>query len=147
MRSAMWYPQPECRYVTNNNVFIILNFDLNESPKMAYLPTFQWNLGKIYEPPFSRSTPPFSFLPLFYRNFRNPLSVNFGKLQPPPLGRRGSSYVMYVKFQKLLITGCRDMDKKNLKNTSQMGFFPKSGSVTFVPLWSSNFMKKIRKNQ
>ena len=26
-------------------------------------------------------------------------------------------------------------------------FFQKSGSVTFVPLWCSNFMQKIRKNQ
>ena len=26
-------------------------------------------------------------------------------------------------------------------------FFQKSGSVTFVPLWGTNFMQKIRKNQ
>ena len=63
--------------------------------------------------------------------------------------------VMYVKFQKLLMTGCRDMDKKPQK-CPQNGFFPPfvtpprffqiSGSVTFVPLWCPNFMQKIRKN-
>ena len=44
---------------------------------------------------------------------------------------------------------------KNIKNTPKMGVFPhlrppkfffqKSGSVTFVPLWCTNFMQKIRK--
>ena len=44
---------------------------------------------------------------------------------------------------------------KNIKNAPKMGVFPhlrppkiffqKSGSVTFVPLWYTNFMKKIRK--
>ena len=43
----------------------------------------------------------------------------------------------------------------NIKNAPKMGFFPicdpprfffqKSGSVTFVPLWCTNFMQKIRK--
>ena len=44
---------------------------------------------------------------------------------------------------------------KNIKNAPKMGVFPhlrplkiffqKSGSVTFVPLWCSNFMQKSRK--
>ena len=60
---------------------------------------------------------------------------------------------MYVKFQKLLMTGCRDMDK-NIKTTPKMGFSPfvtpkiffqKSGSITFVPLWCPNFMQKLEK--
>ena len=43
---------------------------------------------------------------------------------------------------------------KNIKNAPKMGVFPylrppkiffqKSGSVTFVPLWCTNFMQKIR---
>ena len=63
---------------------------------------------------------------------------------------------MYMKFQKLLMAGCRDMDEKH-KNalkmvfppfvTPQDFFFQKSGSVTFVPLCCSNFIQKIRKNQ
>ena len=48
------------------------------------------------------------------------------------------------------------MDKKHQKYPKNEGFSPfvtlkiffqKSGSVTFVPLWCSNFMQKIRKNQ
>ena len=31
--------------------------------------------------------------------------------------------IMYMKFQRLLITGCRDMDK-NIKNAWKMGIFP-----------------------
>ena len=31
--------------------------------------------------------------------------------------------MMYMKFQKLLLTGCRDMDK-NIKISSKMGFSP-----------------------
>ena len=63
---------------------------------------------------------------------------------------------MYMKFQKLLITGCRDMDKKHQKYPKSWGFphlrppqifLQKSGSITFVPLWCSNFMQKIRKHQ
>ena len=63
--------------------------------------------------------------------------------------------IMYIKFQKLLMTGCRDMEK-NIQNTPKMGFSPicdpqdlfqKSGSVTFVPLWCSNLKQKLRKNQ
>ena len=63
--------------------------------------------------------------------------------------------IMYMKFQKILMTWCRDMDK-NIKNTTKMRvlpnlwppkiFFQKSGSVTFVPLSCSNFMQKLRKN-
>ena len=44
---------------------------------------------------------------------------------------------------------------KNIKNAPKMGVFPhlrppkiffqKSGSVTFVPIWCTNFMQKIRK--
>ena len=44
---------------------------------------------------------------------------------------------------------------KNIKNAPKMGVFPhlrppkiffqKSGSVTFVPLWCTNFMQKIKK--
>ena len=63
---------------------------------------------------------------------------------------------MYVKFQKLLMTGCRDMDKKHQKYPQNgvfphlwppKSFFQKSGSVTFVSLWCFNFMQKIWKNQ
>ena len=63
---------------------------------------------------------------------------------------------MCMKFQKILMTGCRDMDKKHQKCPKNGGFphlwppkifFQKSGSVTFVPLWCPNFMQKIRKNQ
>ena len=59
-----------------------------------------------------------------------------------------------MKFQKLLMTGCRDMDKKHQKYpkngvfppfVTPKIFFQKSGSVTFVPLWCTNFMQKIRK--
>ena len=60
----------------------------------------------------------------------------------------------YMKFQKFLMTGCRDMDKKH-KKYPQNGVFPpfvtpqdffhKSGSVTFVPSWCPNFMQKMRK--
>ena len=54
-----------------------------------------------------------------------------------------------MKLQKILMTGCRDMDKK-IKNTPKMGvtpqdFFQKLSSVTFVPLWYPNFMQKIKK--
>ena len=58
-----------------------------------------------------------------------------------------------MKFQKLLMTGCRDMDKKHQKY-HQDGVFPicdpqrfffKNLAVTFVPLWCPNFMRKIRK--
>ena len=47
------------------------------------------------------------------------------------------------------------MDKKHQKCTKNGGFpsfvnpkifFQKSGSVTFVPLWCTNFMQKIKKN-
>ena len=54
------------------------------------------------------------------------------------------------------MTGCRDMDQKHQK-CPQNGVSPlfvtpaiftqKSGSVTFVPLWCTNFMHKTRKNQ
>ena len=54
-----------------------------------------------------------------------------------------------MKIQKILMTGCRDMDK-NIKN-AQIGFFlqyvtpkdffQKSASVTFVSLWCPNFMQ------
>ena len=45
-------------------------------------------------PPFLDQPPPFSFLPPFYRNFLPlPLSVNFGKVQPPFRKGGGPSYV------------------------------------------------------
>ena len=58
-----------------------------------------------------------------------------------------------MKFQKILITGFRDMDKQHQKCPKNGGLplFPlrfyskKSGSVTFVPLWCPNFMQKIEK--
>ena len=53
-----------------------------------------------------------------------------------------------MKFQKLLMTGCRDMDKKH-KKYPKMGpprFFSKSGSVTFVPLQCPSIMQKLEKN-
>ena len=57
-----------------------------------------------------------------------------------------------MKFQKLLMTGCRDMDIKIPPKMcfspicDPQDFFQKSGSVTFVPLWYPNFMQRIRKN-
>ena len=64
---------------------------------------------------------------------------------------------MYVTFPKLLTTGCTQIWTKNIKNAPKMDFSPicdppqdffqKSGSVTFVLLWSTKFMQKIRKNQ
>ena len=59
-----------------------------------------------------------------------------------------------MKFQKFLVTGCRDMDKKHPKYPKNGGFppsvtpkifFQKSSSVTFVLLWCPNFMQKTRK--
>ena len=65
--------------------------------------------------------------------------------------------IMYMKFQKLLITGCSDMDKKHQKYPQKWCFSPiydpptfffqKSGSVTFLPSWCPNFMQTIRKKQ
>ena len=61
---------------------------------------------------------------------------------------------MYIKFQKISMTGCRDMDKKHQKCPKNGGyppfvtprdFFQKSGSVTIVPLWCPNFIQKTRK--
>ena len=63
--------------------------------------------------------------------------------------------IMYMKFQNILMTGYRDMDK-NIKNAPKMGyfqhcdlprvFFQKSDSVTFVPiLWCTNFTQKLEK--
>ena len=57
--------------------------------------------------------------------------------------------IMYMKFQKLLMTGCRDIDKKHQKYpkdgvsppfVTPKDFFPKSGSVTVVPIWYPNFI-------
>ena len=54
------------------------------------------------------------------------------------------------EYQKILITGCRDMDKKNARKWGFPPFvtpkiiFQKSGSVTFVPSWCPNFMQKTR---
>ena len=56
-----------------------------------------------------------------------------------------------MKFQKLLMTGSRDMDK-NIKNAPKMGGSPicdpkvsKIGLYHFLPLWCPNFMQKVRK--
>ena len=62
---------------------------------------------------------------------------------------------MYMKCQKFLMTGSRDMNKKHQKFpkngvfpqfVTPQDFFQKSGSVTFVPSWCPNFMQKIEKN-
>ena len=63
--------------------------------------------------------------------------------------------ITYMKFQKILITGCIDMGKNCIKNAPKMFFFhlrpPKisflqnSRSVTFIPLWYPKVMQKIRK--
>ena len=47
-----------------------------------------------------------------------------------------------MKFQKILMTGCRDMNKKHPQD-----FFSKSGSVTFVPLWCPKFIQKTTKTK
>ena len=61
--------------------------------------------------------------------------------------------ITYMKFQKLLMTGCRDIDQKHQKYpkngvfppfVTPQDFFSKAGSVTFVPLWCPNFLQKIR---
>ena len=61
--------------------------------------------------------------------------------------------IMYMKFQKMLMTRCKYMEKiKNAPKTfsssfeTPSDFFQKSDSVTFVPLWCPNSMLKIRKN-
>ena len=55
-----------------------------------------------------------------------------------------------MKFQNILITGCKDMGKKLQKYPQIEGYLPfettqdflqKSGAATFVPLWCSNFMQ------
>ena len=60
--------------------------------------------------------------------------------------------VRYMKCQKILMIGCRDMGK-NTKNTAKIGIFSHlwpqrffSGPITFLPLWCTMFMQKIRKN-
>ena len=59
-----------------------------------------------------------------------------------------------MKFQKLLMTGCRDMDKKHQKCPENGGFppfltpqvfFQKSGSVTLYPYGTLTSCKKIEK--
>ena len=52
--------------------------------------------------------------------------------------------IMYMKFHKILITGCRDISKRYQK-CPKKGVFQKSGSVTFIPLWCPNFMQKLEK--
>ena len=49
--------------------------------------------------------------------------------------------VMYVKFQKHLMTGCRDMDKKPQK-LPKNGVFP---SVTLYPYGALTSCKKLEK--
>ena len=62
--------------------------------------------------------------------------------------------IIYIQFQKLLMAGCRNMNKKHQKYSKNRAlphlwppkiFFKKSGSVTFVPLWCPNFMHKLKK--
>ena len=57
--------------------------------------------------------------------------------------------IIYIKFQNILMTR-RYKTLKNPKNGFSLicdpqDFFEKSGTVTFVPLWCTNFMQKIRK--
>ena len=49
--------------------------------------------------------------------------------------------ILYMKFQKIVMTGCKDMDKK-IKNSLKWGFphLLPLRFVTFVPLWCPNFM-------
>ena len=62
--------------------------------------------------------------------------------------------ITYMKFQKILMTGCGDIDRKQQKSTQggvspvcdPKDFFQKSGSVIFVPLWCLNLMQKFRKS-
>ena len=62
---------------------------------------------------------------------------------------------MYMKFQELLMTGSRDMDKNHQKYPKfpnspiwdTKDFFQKLSLVTYVPLRCPNFMQKNRKNQ
>ena len=60
--------------------------------------------------------------------------------------------IMYMKFQKVLMIGCRDMGKKHqiwvfFPFVTPQDFFSKMGLCHFYPLWWPNFMQKIRKNQ
>ena len=59
-----------------------------------------------------------------------------------------------MKFQKFLMTRCRDMDKKHQKFPKNGGFppfatppdfFSKIELCHFCTLWCTNFMQKIRK--
>ena len=63
--------------------------------------------------------------------------------------------IMYMKFQKLLMTGCRDMDKKH-KNTLKIGvspicdslrfFFKNQALSLFYPYGALTSCKKLEKN-
>ena len=48
--------------------------------------------------------------------------------------------IIYMKFRKLLMNECRDMDKKHKKYYKNGGL-----STTFVPLWCPILVQKIRK--
>ena len=51
-----------------------------------------------------------------------------------------------MKFHKLLMTGCRDMDKKHQK-CPKNGVFQKSGSVTFASLGYPSCKKLGKTNE
>ena len=59
--------------------------------------------------------------------------------------------IMNMKFQKLLMTGCRHTDTKTSKyigvspNCDPKDSFQKLGSVTLVPVWCPKFMQKIKR--
>ena len=64
--------------------------------------------------------------------------------------------IRYMKFQKLLMTGCRDMDKKRQKIPPKWGFSSifdpprfffknRALSLLYPYVWCPNFMQKIRK--
>ena len=64
--------------------------------------------------------------------------------------------IMYMKFQKILMTGCRDMDKKHQKCpknvfspfvTPQYFFFKNRALSLLYPYGALNSCKKIRKKQ
>ena len=60
---------------------------------------------------------------------------------------------MSMKFQKIFMTGCRDIDNK-YQIASKIGLFSicyiqdffQNWAVTFIPLWCANFMQKLEKS-
>ena len=88
--SAVSKKLPDCRLVTNNSVFIDLKHgrrarprriwydNLKNASKLHICLHFNEIQGKYIEPPFLDKS-----LPLSIEIFETPLSVNFGKLDPP----------------------------------------------------------------